>query len=114
MIVGAGIVGTYLGSLVGDARIFEAEGSPREKSCSGLLSASGLKALKLPYEDSIVNEVKGARITSGKEALTIKTPIPPTSRRMRRNPCGKRFIPCRADAKNCKFKRKLWDNSGRY
>jgi flavin-dependent dehydrogenase len=72
MIIGAGIVGTYLGSLMGDVKIFESSEKLREKSCSGLLSASGLKALKLPYEDTLVNEVKGARMTAGEHSLLIK------------------------------------------
>ena len=72
MIVGAGIVGTYLGALMGDARIFESSPKLIEKPCSGLLSASGLNALRLPYKGSIVHEIKGAKISSGTHSLTVK------------------------------------------
>ena len=61
MIVGAGIVGSYLGALIGDCEIWDDKNEIKEKACSGLLSLSGLKETKLPYKECIVNEIKGLR-----------------------------------------------------
>ncbi len=72
MIVGAGIVGTYLGAITGDMKIWESKRKLEEKACSGLLSVTGLKQLKLPYKEAIVNEVKGAEIYSENYSFTVK------------------------------------------
>lgn len=71
MIVGAGVVGCYLGKLVGDCEIWEKSAKLSEKPCGGLLSKSGLESLSTGYKDAVVNEVRGARFLSPNDEFMI-------------------------------------------
>jgi flavin-dependent dehydrogenase len=72
MIIGAGIVGSYLGKLIGDCEIWEQNSQLREKPCSALLSKTGLNALKVDFKSSVLNEVQGAVFHSSREEFTVK------------------------------------------
>lgn len=72
MIIGAGIVGCYLGSKLGDCEIWEKQKSIAEKPCSGLLSKEGIDYLKLPTEDCILNEIKGSVIKAGNQIIKVE------------------------------------------
>lgn len=71
MIVGAGVVGCYLGKLIGDCEIWEKQREIVEKPCSGLVSISGMKSLGVEYKDCVRNEVYGAKIISDNEEIAV-------------------------------------------
>jgi geranylgeranyl reductase family protein len=71
MIVGAGITGCYLGSLIGEQQIWEKADSQREKPCGGLVSKKGFDSLKADRK-CILNEVRGARLFAGERQITIE------------------------------------------
>lgn len=72
MIVGSGIVGCYLGRILGDQEIWERNDRLIEKPCSSLLSKTGLFALGFDYEDCILNEIRGARFFSDKKEFSVE------------------------------------------
>ena len=72
MIVGSGIVGCYLGRILGDQEIWERNNRLIEKPCSSLLSKTGLFSLGFEYEDCILNEIRGARFFSGKKEFSVE------------------------------------------
>lgn len=72
MIVGSGIVGCYLGRILGDQEIWERNDRLIEKPCSSLLSKTGLFALDFEYEDCILNEIRGARFFSDKKEFSVE------------------------------------------
>jgi digeranylgeranylglycerophospholipid reductase len=71
MIVGAGVVGCYLGKLTG-MEIWEKNKRIMEKPCSGLLSRTGLDSLDIEYSDCVLNTVRGARFFSGKQQFSVE------------------------------------------
>ena len=72
MIVGSGIVGCYLGRILGDQEIWERNKAIVEKPCSSLLSKTGLFTLGFEYEDCILNEIRGARFFSDKKEFSVE------------------------------------------
>ncbi len=70
MIVGAGVVGCYLGARLGNQEIWERNSKAFEKPCGGLLSRE-LETLGIDFGDSVLNKVKGARLFAGKESVEI-------------------------------------------
>ncbi len=72
MIIGAGIVGTYLGKILGSQEIWEAKEKHFEKACGGLFSKN-IKKLDVDLNESLLNEVKGAKFYSNKEEFEVKT-----------------------------------------
>lgn len=72
MIVGSGVVGSYLGKKIQDVEIWEAKKRLYEKTCSGLISKN-VKTLDVDLSESLVNEIKGAKFISEKESFEIKT-----------------------------------------
>jgi len=75
MIVGAGIVGCYLGRMLGKQEIWEKNRSIAEKPCSSLLSKNGLGTLDIDYDDCVLNEVKGAEFFSDSQEFKIEKKI---------------------------------------
>jgi flavin-dependent dehydrogenase len=77
MIVGAGVVGCYLGKLIGDCEIWEKNKKIIEKPCSGLVSISGMKSFGIDYSNCVRNEIYGAKIFSDNENIEVtkKTPV---------------------------------------
>ena len=72
MIVGSGIVGTFLGSKISDCQVWEKRGEIAEKACSGLVSRSGLKSLGFGYDEVVVNQVRGARFISPRAEFEVR------------------------------------------
>lgn len=72
MIIGAGIVGSYLGKLIGDCKIWEQSPQLREKPCSALLSKTGLSSLDINFKESVLNEIRGAVFHSSHEEFTVE------------------------------------------
>ena len=72
MIVGSGIVGCYLGKLLGEQEIWEKNKTIMEKPCSSLLSRTGLESLNIDYKGCVLNEVSGARFISGKQEFAVE------------------------------------------
>ena len=72
MIIGAGIVGCYLGRILGKQEIWERNKAITEKPCSSLLSKTGLATLDIDYDDCVLNEVKGAEFFSDKHEFKIE------------------------------------------
>ena len=71
MIVGAGIVGSYLAGLTGEI-VWEKQTEIREKACSGLVSKR-IKQFHVPWKESALNEVRGAKlICNGRELFVEK------------------------------------------
>jgi len=75
MIVGSGIVGCYLGRMLGKQEIWERNRSIAEKPCSSLLSKNGLGTLDIDYDDCVLNEIKGAEFFSGNQEFKIEKKI---------------------------------------
>jgi len=75
MIVGAGIVGCYLGRIAGGQEIWERNKSMVEKPCSSLLSKTGMSTLDISYDDCVLNEVRGAEFFSDKHEFRIEKKI---------------------------------------
>jgi len=75
MIVGAGIVGCYLGRILGKQEIWERNNTIVEKPCSSLLSKTGLATLDIDYDDCALNEVKGAEFFSDNQEFKIEKKI---------------------------------------
>ena len=72
MIVGSGVVGSYLGKQIQDVEIWEAKKQVYEKACSGLISKN-VKHLDIDLSESLTNEIKGAKFISDNESFEIKT-----------------------------------------
>lgn len=72
MIVGSGIVGCYLGKLLGGVEIWEKNRTIVEKPCSSLVSKTGLAALDINYDGCILNEVRGAEFFSDNQEFRIE------------------------------------------
>jgi len=75
MIIGAGIVGCYLGRILGKQEIWEKNKTMVEKPCSSLLSKTGLATLDIDYDDCVLNEVKGAEFFSDSQEFKIEKKI---------------------------------------
>ncbi|MFH1586802.1 MAG: NAD(P)/FAD-dependent oxidoreductase [Candidatus Diapherotrites archaeon] len=79
-VVGGGPVGLYLARRLQEegwetVLLEEHSAIGKPVNCAGLISASGVNDLKLNIEDSLVNEIKGARIFSPhNEMLEVKRP----------------------------------------
>ncbi|MEM0372798.1 MAG: NAD(P)/FAD-dependent oxidoreductase [archaeon] len=71
MIVGAGVVGCYLGKLVGDCEIWELRNRDFDKPCGGLVSKN-VKKLDVSFSESVANEVRGARFFSERESFEVE------------------------------------------
>ncbi len=69
-IVGAGVVGLYLGLLLKDVTILERNPELREKSCGGLVSTRITQLVDI--KDCVLNEIKGARIFWGNTELLVE------------------------------------------
>ena len=63
MIIGAGVIGSYLGKILGDQEIWESRKTHEEKVCGGLFSKN-IKKLDIDLSESLLNEVKGAKFFS--------------------------------------------------
>ncbi len=72
MIVGAGVVGTYLGKILGNQEVWEAKNKHYEKACGGLFSKN-IKKLDVDLNESLLNEVKGAKFYSENQEMQIKS-----------------------------------------
>ena len=72
MIVGSGVVGCYLGKILGNQEIWEMKKQHTEKVCGGLFSKN-IKKLDVDLSESLLNEVKGAKFFSENENFEIKT-----------------------------------------
>ena len=72
MIVGAGIVATYLGKILGNQKIWEAKNKHVEKACGGLFSKN-IKELDVDLNGSLLNEVRGARFFAGEEVFEVES-----------------------------------------
>lgn len=70
MIVGAGIVGCYLGKKLGDCEIWEKNNKVIEKACGGLVSKN-IKHLDVDISECILNEVKGSKFISDSESFEV-------------------------------------------
>ena len=75
MIIGAGIVGCYLGKILGKQEIWEKNKTIAEKPCSSLLSKTSLATLDIDYDDCALNEVKGAEFFSDNQEFKIEKKI---------------------------------------
>lgn len=76
MIVGAGVVGCYLGKLIGDCEVWEKNKEIVEKPCSGLVSISGMKSLGIDISECTRNEIYGAKIFSENEDAEVSKNTP--------------------------------------
>ena len=72
MIVGSGVVGSYLGKMLGDQEIWEKSRTVVEKPCSTLLSKPGLSSLELDFEECVLNEVNGAIFFSNHREFSVE------------------------------------------
>ena len=72
MIVGSGIVGCYLGRILGNEQIWERNNRLIEKPCSSLLSKTGLESLDIAYKGCVLNEIRGAKFFSPKQQFGIE------------------------------------------
>jgi len=72
LIVGAGIVGLYLAARMGDAEVWEKNKVPRPKSCSGLVSLTGLRATGLPWKECALNYARGAVFHTQDNEITVE------------------------------------------
>jgi flavin-dependent dehydrogenase len=75
MIVGSGIVGCYLGRILGKQEIWEKNRSIIEKPCSSLLSKTGLATLDIYYDDCVLNEIRGAEFFSDSQKFKIEKKV---------------------------------------
>lgn len=77
-VIGAGPVGLHCASLLAgegfDVSVFEEHSAiGRPVQCAGLVSKSGIRELKIDLGDSVVNEVKGAKIFSpGGQSIAVQ------------------------------------------
>ncbi len=76
-IIGGGIVGSYLGKKLGEIDKVETESWEKNeelqrKTCGGLISKTGLNSLDLPYQEAILNSVKGCKVKADDEELTVE------------------------------------------
>lgn len=71
MIVGAGVVGCYLGKVLGDCEIWELRNGAWEKPCGGLVSKN-IKKLDVDIKESTLNCVRGARFFSERESFEVE------------------------------------------
>lgn len=77
-VIGAGPVGLHCATLLAeegfDTTVFEEHSTiGRPVQCAGLVSRKGIEELKIKLGNSVVNEIKGARIFSpGGESLTVE------------------------------------------
>jgi len=72
MIVGSGIVGCYLGKMLGEQEIWEKASRAMEKPCSSLLSKTGLDALDMDYSGCVLNELRGAKFFSDRRHFLVE------------------------------------------
>ncbi|MBN2067271.1 MAG: NAD(P)/FAD-dependent oxidoreductase [Candidatus Diapherotrites archaeon] len=77
-VIGAGPVGLHCASILKEegfeVSVFEEHGNiGRPVQCAGLISKAGIEELGLKLDDSVVNQVKGAKIFSpGGESITVE------------------------------------------
>ncbi len=77
LIIGSGIVGTYLAKQLGDrAEVWEKNKKLKRKTCGGLISKTGLNSLNLPHQETVLNKVKSAKIKAGEEQFTVERKKP--------------------------------------
>ena len=72
MIVGAGVIGCYLGKKLGDQEIWEMKKGIVQKPCSGLLSKN-VKSTSISIDGLVKNEIMGARFFSESENFEVAT-----------------------------------------
>lgn len=70
IIIGGGITGLYLSSLVSDVTVWEKNKEVTEKSCGGLVSTRINELINI--KDCVINKIRGARIFVGTTELLVE------------------------------------------